>query len=49
MGGVKERDADGKETGRLLVTRDGLAELGRYVAQALTWSESALDCLAVRP
>lgn len=45
IGGIKERDADGKETGRLLVTRDGLAELGRFVAGAIEWAETAGECL----
>lgn len=44
MGGVPEMK-DGAETGNVLITRDGLAELGRYVAGALTWAETAAECL----
>lgn len=29
----------------MLITRDGLAEIGRYVAGALEWAEAAGDCL----
>lgn len=44
MGGVPEV-VDGAETGRVLITRDGLAELGRYVAGALAWADAAAECL----
>lgn len=47
MGGVPEVK-DGKETGRVLITRDGLAELGRYVAGALAWADAAGLCLGAR-
>lgn len=44
IGGVPEV-VDGKQTGRVFVTPDGFAEIGRYVAGALAWAEKAGECL----
>lgn len=48
MGGVPELTSSGERTGRMLITQDGLAELGRYVAEALNWAEQAALCLERR-
>lgn len=44
-GGVPQYDADGKETGWILITQDGLAELGGYLAGVDNWTIAAQGCL----
>ena len=45
LGGINEVGDDGKETGRLILTQDGLAELGRFVSGAIEWAERAGECI----
>jgi hypothetical protein len=47
-GGVPEY-VDGEETGRTLITQDGLAELGGYLLAVRQWMAAASGCLEVRP
>jgi hypothetical protein len=44
-GGVPQYDADGKETGWILITHDGLGELGGYLVGVAQWAEAAQKCL----
>ena len=43
--GVTEYDEDGKETGWTLLTQEGLADLGGYLAGIANWTIAAQGCL----
>jgi hypothetical protein len=40
--------ADGKQTGRTIITEDGLAELGGYLLAVRNWMRAAEKCLGAR-
>jgi hypothetical protein len=47
-GGLPEKKGGGRQTGRTIVTQDGLAELGGYLAGVRQWIAAASACMEAR-